>query len=46
MVTTDISLKIISAITLLHSQRKTTFPDDTCFYIHYNKYDYNHEIFG
>lgn len=28
MVTTDISLKIISAITSLHSQRKTTFPGD------------------
>lgn len=45
MVTTNISLQIISATTLLHSQSKTTFSDDTCFYIHYNKYDYDHELF-
>lgn len=46
MVTTDVSLKIISAIALLHSQHKTTFPDDPCFYIHYNEDDYNHKLFG
>lgn len=46
MVTTNISLKIISAFTSLHSQHKITFLDNTFFYIHYNKYDYNHELFG
>ena len=44
MVTTNISLKIISAIILLHSQ--TTFPDDSCFYNHYHKYDYKQELFA
>lgn len=42
-VTTDISLKLIPAITLPHSQFKTPFPDDTCLCIHY--YDYNHNLF-
>lgn len=42
MVTTDISLKLISAITLPHSQFKTLFPDDSFFYIHY--YDYSHNL--
>lgn len=36
-------MKLILAITLLHSQFKTPFPDDTCFYIHY--YDYEHNLF-
>lgn len=44
MVTTNISLQIISLTTLLHSQSKTIFPDNTCFYINYNKYDYDHEF--